>query len=96
MAATADAAFRDATDQSRFELEVDGEVAFADYDRQEGNLLVQYVYAPPVLRGTGAADRLMREIAEQARSEGLKIVPICGYASAWLRRHKAYRDLIAA
>ncbi len=30
-----------------FELEIDGEVAYADYRRQPGTLVIAYVYAPP-------------------------------------------------
>ena len=48
----------------------------------------------PSLRGTGAAGRLMRGVMETARAEGLKVVPICSYASAWIRRHREYHDLL--
>ena len=60
-------AVRDNPDQSRFELEVDGKIAFASYRREPGKLVVTYVYAPPVLRGTGAADRLLRRVAAAGR-----------------------------
>lgn len=51
--------------------------------------------AAPALRGTGAAGRLMQGVMAIARAEGLKVVPLCGYASAWIRRHKEHRDLLA-
>lgn len=80
--------------RGRFELEVDGLLAFATYRRSGSTLAIPYVEAAPPLRGTGAADRLMKGVMEIARAEGLKVVPLCGYASAWLRRHKEYRDLL--
>lgn len=80
---------------SRFELTEQGLTAYADYRRGPQGLVIAYVYAPPPLRGTGAAGRLMRAVAEQARAEGVRIVPLCGYAGAWLRRSPAHRDLIA-
>lgn len=86
---------RDNPERSRFELEVNGEVAYADYRRRPGTLVIAYVYAPPALRGTGTADRLMRAVAEAARADGVRIVPLCGYAAAWLRRHAEHRDLLA-
>lgn len=86
---------RDNVDQSRFELPVDGEVVFADYRRQDDVLAILHVEAPPVLRGSGAAGRLMRGIAEKAREEHLTIRPRCGYAAAWLRRHRDYADVVA-
>ena len=71
-------AVRDNGDRSRFELAVDGEVAFAAYRREAGRLVISHVYAPPVLRGTGAAGRLMEGVAARARAGGERIVPLCG------------------
>ena len=79
---------------SRYELEVDGLIAFADYQRSGQTLVIPHVEAAPALRGTGAAGRLMTRVAETARSEGMKIVPLCGYAAAWLKRNDP--ELIAS
>ena len=84
----------DNAERSRFELDVNGQVVFANYRRQGRALVIYHVEAPPRLRGTGAAGRLMRGIAEVARQSGQKIVPYCGYAAVWLQRHKEYRDLL--
>lgn len=78
----------DNTAQSRFEWPVDDLVAYADYRLEGSDLYIDYVFAPPALRGTGASGRLMAAIAEQAQARGLKIIPICGYAAAWLRRQE--------
>lgn len=73
--------------KSRYELEVDGMIAFADYQRSGQRLVIPYVEADPALRGTGAAGRLMSKVAETARGDGMKILPLCGYAAAWLKRN---------
>jgi predicted GNAT family acetyltransferase len=86
---------RDNAARKRFEIAIEGHTVFADYDRQPGQLIINWVEAPRPLRGTGAAGRLMALVAEQARSERVKIVPVCGYAAGWLRASKAYRDLVA-
>jgi uncharacterized protein len=85
----------DNQERSRYELHVGGETVFAMYRRQGTTLVIPYVEAPPALRGSGAAGRLMRGVMEIARAEGLKVVPLCGYASSWIRRHGEYRDLLA-
>ncbi len=73
--------------KSRFELEEGGHTAYADYARTEGTLTIKYVFAPEALRGTGAAGRLMEGVLATAKVENREIVPICGYAASWLRRH---------
>jgi uncharacterized protein len=72
----------------RFELGEGVDTVFADYRRAPGRLYIDYVEAPPHLRGTGAASALMQAIVEQARAEGREIIPICGYAAAWLKRRE--------
>ena len=85
----------DNTERRRFELVEQGLVAFADYRRDAGRLILPHVEAPPALRGTGAAGRLMSGVLEIARAEGLKVVPICPYAAVFIRRHPEYQDLLA-
>ena len=85
---------RDAVAAGRFELDVAGRIVFAEYERAPGLLVIRYVYAPPILRGTGAAGRLMQAIAVVARGEDRRIRAVCGYARAWLRRRDAHRDLL--
>jgi predicted GNAT family acetyltransferase len=80
---------------SRYELEVDGKIVFALYRRDGSTVVIRHVEAPPSLRGTGAASRLMQGIIEIARAEGLKVRPLCSYAAAWLSRHEKHRDLLA-
>ncbi len=79
---------RDNPGRSRFELEIDGGIVFADYRLHGSTLVISHVEAPPALRGTGAAGRLMQGVVAHADAEGLRILPTCGYAAAWLRHHE--------
>jgi hypothetical protein len=85
----------DNRDAGRYELAIGDQVVFAVYRRNGSNLAIRHVEAPPNLRGTGAAGRLMEAIMQRAQAENLTVTPLCSYAAAWLRRHPAYRDLVA-
>lgn len=78
----------------RFERDEEGQVVFASYRRDEGRLIIDHVEAPVALRGTGAAGRLMQDIAAYAREEGLRILPLCSYAARWLQTRREHRDLV--
>ena len=80
-------ALRNDTERRRYELDVAGQVVFADYRREGSRVFIDHVEAPPALRGTGAAGRFMEALAAEARAEGLTLVPICSYAARWLSRH---------
>ncbi len=91
---------RDVRAEQRFEqgfVGSDGRLhtVFADYAARDGTRLILHVEADPVLRGTGAAGRFMRALAEHARVEGLKLAPRCDYAVAWLKRHPEFGDVTA-
>jgi predicted GNAT family acetyltransferase len=42
---------------------------------------------PEEIGGRGIAGQLVRAALERARAEGLTLVPLCPYASRWLRDH---------
>src|SRR5579862_2500181 len=92
---TAMARLHDNVAAHRLEMEQGGQVVFADYRRLDGRLVIDHVEAPMALRGTGAAGRFMEALVADARAAGVKIVPRCGYAAAWLQRRPEYRDLVA-
>jgi predicted GNAT family acetyltransferase len=80
--------------RQRFELTVEGQIAFADYRRQPGLLIITHVVTPPALRGGGVAGRVMKGVLEWAREAGMKVSPLCPYADAYIRRHPQYQDLL--
>ncbi len=86
----------DNTDDSQYEMDVDGQTVFARYRKSREALTILWVEAPEHLRGTGAAGRLMSLIAGEARAQNWNIIPVCGYAAGWLKRSDDYRDLIAS
>lgn len=85
---------RDNTAAGQYELDIEGQTVFARYRRGDGVLTILWVEAPPALRGTGAAGRLMKLVAQEARAQKWRVVPVCGYAAAWLRRSPDYRELV--
>ena len=80
--------------RGRYEMDEKGITSWANYRLNGDTLYLDHVESPPALRGSGAAGRLMAALAEDVQARGLKIVPICGYAAAWLRRSPAYAGLV--
>ena len=86
--------FRENPKAGRFELQVESEITYADFKREQDILIIDFVFAPPVLRGTGATDHLMQAIATEARLHGRQIRANCRFADMWLRTKTQYRDLL--
>jgi predicted GNAT family acetyltransferase len=79
--------------ENRYEMAVDGHTVYANVRKDKDTLYIDYVFAPPELRGKGAAGQFMEGLMEIVRTEKMKAVPICGYAASWLQRHSGYNDL---
>jgi predicted GNAT family acetyltransferase len=85
----------DNTARSQYELPVEDQIVFARYRRTGDTVAILHVESPVALRGTGAAGRLMQGIVELARQNNEKLVPLCSYAAAWMKRHPETADLLA-
>lgn len=86
---------RDNAEAGRYELDVEGALAFATYRRdQDGRRVILHVETPPELRGQGVAGELMAAIIGHARANGLKLRASCSYAVAYLLRHPDARDVM--
>jgi predicted GNAT family acetyltransferase len=83
-----DGRFSDNCSEGRFELDIAGQLAFANYRRTDDGFLIFHVETPRALRGQGVAARLMEHVLETARSEGRDVIPFCSYASSWMRRQR--------
>jgi predicted GNAT family acetyltransferase len=85
---------RDAPARHRYEIEIDGAVAVLEYQRRPGSIALIHTEVPPALRGRGLADQLARAALDQARAQGLKVVPICPFVKKFLERHPEYQSLV--
>ena len=84
----ADVAVSDNAAQSRFELTVEGHTAYLGYDRSHDTLTLVHTEVPPEIRGRHLGDRLVDAALQAGRSAGLRIVIVCPFARAYVRRHQ--------
>jgi uncharacterized protein len=72
--------------QNQFELTVDGQTAFLAYERRANTLTLIHTEVPPSLRGRHVGEALVDAALEAAHTDGLRIVAVCPFARAYLRR----------
>ena len=85
---------RDNKALSRFELDVEGGLAFANYRRAPGTVIITHTETPRALRGRGIASELVQGALELIRADGSKVVAGCGFVVDYLRRHPEFSDLV--
>lgn len=93
--AGSDAVVRHNVSASRFEAEVEGHLAVAEYQIDGGRMVFTHTFVPPELRGRGLAEKLVRAGLEFARQQGKRVVPQCSYVAVFLKRNPEFALLIA-
>jgi predicted GNAT family acetyltransferase len=81
-----EAPFSDNAALKRFEIAVDGQIAFLVYQRADERLILIHTEVPEALRGRHFGDRLVAGALQVAQVEGLRIVAVCPFARAYLRK----------
>ena len=78
----------------RFELPLaGGDPAFIDYRRHAGAVWLTHAQVPPAGQGRGIGARLVQGTLDLLREQGERVVPVCSFVVAWMRRHPQYDDL---
>ena len=89
------ARIRDNKAQNRFELDVEGGIAFANYRKTSSAVIITHPETPRALRGRGIASELVKGALELIRAEGQKVIAGCGFVVDYLEKHPEYEDLVA-
>ncbi len=84
---------RDNPDKRRFELELDGHVAFSEYTRAGDMLTIRHTEVPKQHGGKGVGSALVRGLLDIARAQGLKVRPLCPFVAGYIDKHPEYADL---
>ena len=76
-----------------FEVWIDGLLSKLDYIQDEKNFVITHVGVYPEHRNQGLAAKIVDASLEYARQNGLRVVPMCSYAAAYIRRNPEYMEL---
>ena len=81
---------------SRYELPItDDAVAVAYYSLEDGRVVLRHTEVPSEYGGQGIGKTLVQATLDLIRASGEKVVPVCPFVAAWMKRHPEYDDLRA-
>jgi predicted GNAT family acetyltransferase len=82
--------------QARYELVADGQLAaWTEYQRAGQVLRLTHTQVQEAYEGRGLASRLAAFALDDARRQGLRVVPQCPFMAGYIARHPEYADLAA-
>jgi predicted GNAT family acetyltransferase len=82
-------------EKHRYELRDGGKaIGAAHYRREPGRVVLTHTKVNDAYAGQGLGAVLARAALADVRASGLRIVPVCPFVAAYLRRHREYDDLV--
>ncbi|UOM33522.1 DUF5996 family protein [Acuticoccus sp. I52.16.1] len=85
----------DGAAKGRYRLIVDGSEAEMTYSRAgERLVIIDHTHVPAALRGRKVGERMVRQAVEDARRDGIAIIPLCPFAKAQFDRHPEWQDVL--
>jgi predicted GNAT family acetyltransferase/glutaredoxin len=86
----------DVPEASRYELRLGGHlIGLAAYRRRNGRIAFTHTEVDESCAGRGFGSRLAAGALEDARREGLEIVPLCPFIAHYIERHPEYEQHVA-
>jgi len=83
--------------QQRYVIEVEGkELGMAAYQDDGQRRIFSHTEVDPSLEGKGMGSKLVREALEDTRQDGKRIVPVCEFVAAYVKKHRDWDDIIDA
>ena len=78
----------------RYELVVDGHVAFIDYKQKEEVVYLIHTEVPPALQGKGIAAELVEKTLQHIENHHEQLVPRCPYVQSYLRKKPDWERIV--
>jgi predicted GNAT family acetyltransferase len=85
---------RDNPAENRFEAEIEGHLAVAQYVLTPGGIIFTHTEVPPELGGRGIATKLVEAGLASARQRRLSVIPRCGVFARYMQKHPETADLL--
>ena len=94
---TIDITLQETGNRGRYEARLAGKDAVGEltYSRQgAATLLADHTGVPDALRGQGVGQALVQRLVNDARKNGLKVVPVCPFVRAMWKRHPEWSGVM--
>ena len=82
------------TAAKRFEISLDGRIAFSKYLLVGEKMVIEHTEVPVELEGKGIGSQIVRAALAYARAQKLKVMPLCPFTAGFIHRHPEYQDLV--
>ena len=84
----------DNQERKQFELNIEGHPARIEYILMGKKILLTHTEVPLELEGKGVGGRIVKLALENIESRGLKLIPLCTFVAAYIKRHPEWMKIL--
>jgi predicted GNAT family acetyltransferase len=87
----------DQPDRRRYVIyDGDRRAGHVTYRREPGKLALDHTEVDEDFEGQGVGSVLIKHVLDEAREEGVDVLPFCSFVRSWIGRHPEYVELVPA
>ena len=77
----------------RFEIELNGQLAVAEYRLEGQDIYFTHTEVPPSFEGRGIGSQLARTALDYAKEKGYTVHVLCSFIKGYIEQHPEYESL---
>lgn len=81
-------------EKKRFELEIDGHIAFIDYKERDTKIWLIHTESPEELAGRGVGTALVEKTLSYLEENNYSLIPLCPFVFAYIKRHPEWKEIV--
>jgi len=84
-------------EEKQYEFQIEGYIPKIEYIlSNNGEIIFAHTEVPVVLEGKGIGTQLVEKSLEDVEKQNLKLVPLCPFVTAYIRKNPEWRRLVLA
>jgi predicted GNAT family acetyltransferase len=94
MEAQKDYILNDNAEKHRYEFHIDDWTPRIEYIKKGNEIFLTHTEVPQALEGKGIASALVTKALMDIEEKGLKLIPLCPYVAAFIKRHPEWNRIV--
>ena len=81
--------------KSRYEYHIGELRPHVEYRIKDNVIAITHTRIPSEIQGEGIGSALVKDCLDDIASQGMEVIPLCGFVASYINKHPQYKKLVA-